>query len=143
MTEQEVKKHINRLASDYMCWSNQLTHEETLKLSHMIHELEEYRKLGSVKELNVLKSADYDCSIKHLTGECSYNETGCSGCIGREKIKIALEKQIAKKTFLDGVGSFIRYWHCPICKEIVGTEHKYCHECGQRLLLDWGNEDAE
>ena len=55
----------------------------------------------------------------------------------------ALEKQIVKKTFLDGVGSFIRYWHCPICKEIVGAKHKYCHECGQRLLLDWGNEDAE
>lgn len=54
--------------------------------------LREYQALGTVEELQALKEIDNDCTIRHLTGECSYNETGCSGCIGREKIKVALEK---------------------------------------------------
>lgn len=39
------------------------------------------------------RDKDSDCIIRHLTGECSYDETGCSGCRGKERIKEALDKQ--------------------------------------------------
>lgn len=102
-----------------------------------LEEVQQYRALGTVEELKELKEIDYDCSIKHLTGECSYNETGCSGCIGREKIKNALEKQIAKK---------LKHEACPNCstnndmiiKHLGNPQaHKfvYCWNCGQALEI--------
>lgn len=32
------------------------------------------------------KPKDDDCMLKHLTGVCSYNETGCSGCKAKQII---------------------------------------------------------
>lgn len=67
------------------------------KIGGLNIELGKYACIGTVEELKHLKEMNEDCTIKHLTGECSYNETGCSDCIGREKIRKALEKQIPKK----------------------------------------------
>ena len=40
----------------------------------------------------------------------------------------ALEKQIAKKPIVQGLGQ--RY--CPVCK-CGGADHQYCARCGQKL----------
>ena len=85
-----------------------------------------------------------DCIIKHLSGGCSYNETGCSDCIGKEKIRIALEKQNAKKpTEIDEREEDDFYYLafvCPSCHyPIHGQPYRpdYCKHCGQKL--DWSN----
>jgi len=82
---------------------------------------------------------DTDCIIKHLTRECSYNETGCSGCKGKERIKIALEKSEAKKpvdvTRVKDGDNFVGYiGKCPHCGAIVDENDNvsYC-DCGQKL----------
>ena len=101
------------------------------------------------RALNSLEGYDFDCIIKHFSGGCSYNETGCSGCVGKENIKIALEKQIAKKPILNNP-IINNLWCedaklCPICHTYVDRYSLYCYckNCGQKLDLDWGNEDAE
>jgi hypothetical protein len=60
----------------------------------------------------------------------------------------ALEKQIAKKPYLDQKGLLdVKMWHCPVCKkEVISDWNRdlaidYCCTCGQKL--DWGNEDAK
>ena len=41
----------------------------------------------------------------------------------------ALEKQIAKKPFVD-TGNFLK---CSYCHSVIRNTDKYCHECGQKL----------
>lgn len=63
----------------------------------------------------------------------------------------ALEKQIAKKPNIEGDGyadGQLVYdtWICPNCEkhyEIDYDDYDYCPNCGQKILWDWGNEDAE
>ena len=52
----------------------------------------------------------------------------------------SMEKQIAKKPntepFYGG--------RCAVCNNLIPNKTvKYCSMCGQKILLDWGNEDAE
>ena len=57
----------------------------------------------------------------------------------------ALEKQIAKKPLpiITDDNEFICVI-CPTCQQIaVEVDDAYCRKCGQKILLDWGNEDAE
>ena len=61
----------------------------------------------------------------------------------------ALEKQIAKKPILNNP-VINNFWCedaklCPICHTYVDRYSLYCYckNCGQKLDLDWGNEDAE
>ena len=82
-----------------------------------------------------------DCIIKHLTGECSYNETGCSDCKGKERIKIALAKSEAKKiidvTRVKDGDNFVGYiGKCPHCGSVISEDDNmsYC-DCGQKV--DW------
>ncbi len=69
-----------------------------------------------------------------------------------EAIEIAfksLEKQIAKKIILNNPIINTLWCEdaklCPVCHTYVEryTLYDYCKNCGQKLLLDWGNEDAE
>ncbi len=66
----------------------------------------------------------------------------------------ALEKQIAKKPYLEGDGyadGNLVYdtWICPNCEthyEVDYDDYDYCPNCGQKIdksVFDWGNEDAE
>ena len=64
-----------------------------------------------------------------------------------EVCKKALEKQIAKKHILNNP-IINNLWCedaklCPVCHTYVEryTLYDYCKNCGQKLLLDWGNED--
>lgn len=151
MTEQETIKHLELCKKSRMFIPNNDVLDVSIKALEEVQQLRnemwelnqicrDYTSLGTVEELKELKEIDYDCSIKHLTGECSYNETGCSGCIGREKIRKALEKQIAKKV-IDCEDEEVWYM-CPCCKgDLTRIRSFYCGYCGQKL--DWGNEDAE
>lgn len=58
-----------------------------------------------------------------------------------------IEKQIAKKPILN-TPIINSLWCedaklCPICRTYVDrySLYEYCKNCGQKLLLDWGNED--
>ena len=77
-----------------------------------IEELEaenaEYKSIGTIEEFKALKEKNEDCIIKHLTNECSYNETGCSDCKGKETIRVAVE--IVKKMYEHCEGSCV---DCP------------------------------
>lgn len=56
-----------------------------------------------------------------------------------------LEKHIAKKPLpiITDLNEFI-CMICPTCQQTsVEVDDSYCRKCGQKLLLDWGNEDAE
>ena len=57
MTENEVKviKHINDLSGDYKCYDEKLTHEEALLLDKLLSEVQAYRAIGTVEELQALK----------------------------------------------------------------------------------------
>lgn len=83
----------------------------------------------ALSEFRELKEKKYDCDIKHLFGECSYAETGCSDCIGKLKIKDALEKATAKSPAYQG-----EHEKCPTCGSFCIGE--YCIKCGQRILCD-------
>lgn len=56
----------------------------------------------------------------------------------------ALEKQIPKKVIRepsvwpDGQDRIKLF--CPVCKEMVSADEKYCSECGQ--CLDWSENDG-
>ena len=109
-----------------------------------MEEVEQYRALGTVEELKEAREMNKNCTIEQLTGvECSYNETGCSDCKGKQALLEAMEKQIPKKVIVEDDGDSLL---CPSCGlELMGsiTDHDhdpyYCFECGQ--ALKWGEED--
>ena len=108
---------------------------EHKQVAEYLKEIQQYRAIGTVEELQALKEINEDCIIKHLTGKCSYNETGCSGCESKEKIKVALEKSVAKKVKEIHTDEY----YCPacgsenMCGDAKTVGHKYCPECGQAL----------
>lgn len=53
MTEKEAKaiEHIKNLADDYKCWSERISHEESLVLCKLLKEIQQYRAIGTVEEL--------------------------------------------------------------------------------------------
>ena len=67
--------------------------------------VQEVEKIGTIDEFKALKEKNEDCIIKHLTNECSYNETGCSDCKGKETIRVAVE--IVKKMYEHCEGSCV------------------------------------
>ena len=105
-----------------------------------LEELEQYRALGTVEELKDLKEMNKNCTIEQLTGvECSYNETGCSDCKGKQALLEAMEKQVAKKPTHEQYfyGSIN---HCSECNWLLRDRPNYCPKCGQ--ALKWGEEDV-
>jgi hypothetical protein len=61
----------------------------------------------------------------------------------------ALEKQIAKKVLIKHHEKTpwtreISQYLCPCCNRVIGFNGQiHCSTCGQKLLYDWGNEDAD
>ena len=117
-----------------------------------MEEVEQYRALGTVEELKDLKEMNKNCTIEQLTGfECSYNETGCSDCKGKQALLEAMEKKIPKKVIrqkgecyaktTDGKEYHEIILVCPNChRAIKRTEalDVHCKYCGQ--ALKWGEE---
>lgn len=90
------------------------------------------------RELQALKKQNTDCILKHLTGYCSYNETGCSDCKGKIAIKTALEKAEPKKIIDKNENEYTVDFICPSCNEpVIGQLYRpnYCKHCGCKL--DW------
>ncbi|MBR6538090.1 MAG: hypothetical protein IKT67_12915 [Lachnospiraceae bacterium] len=140
MTESEREEILSDIRDGYIDEWDNLTIDELFKQIESEHkEIQQYRAIGTVSEFRELKEKKYDCDIKHLFGECSYAETGCSDCIGKLKIKDALEKATAKKPipYVPDCASinFIKFV-CPNCKKDVPLllTPRYCN-CGQKL--DW------
>ena len=83
--------------------------------------------------------------LRAITATQSENNHTCSLEIRKEALYMAiqaLEKQIAKKPYLDQKGLLdAKMWHCPVCKKEVISDwnidlaNEYCHNCGQKL--DW------
>ena len=125
--QEEFKKEFNLLKKEINEFS-----KDTIQIAE---ELEKYRALGTVEELKHLKEMNKDCTIEQLTGvECSYNETGCSDCKGKQALLEAMKKQIPKKPNLeqkDSMGNPIE--RCPNCLSF-GVVY-YCANCGQKI--DW------
>lgn len=140
MTVEEAIKQ----ARDYIKYLNYSGWEKDFdaiqKLIVTTEEVQQYRAIGTVSEFRELKEKKYECTIKHLTGECSYAETGCSDCVGRLKIKDALEKATAKKPkkIKRHRGGF-EMEHCPNCDtdyqadRRFEVEEDYCGNCGKLL----------
>lgn len=107
-------------------------------LAKVIDEYLEYIKTGTIEEFKALKNCGtHDCIVKHLTNECSYSETGCSDCRGKEKIRIALEKAEPKPIIINRQEDNV-FYHCSQCKTLIGKSalsiaSPYCRNCGQRF----------
>lgn len=66
-----------------------------------------------------------------MFGKCSYNETGCSDCEIKDKIRKALSERPQ--------GEWIHYLGCGIGKAVcsecgqLGETKKYCGNCGAKM----------
>jgi hypothetical protein len=96
--------------------------------------------MTEIKAIKILQSnLHLDCKVKEAIEELEARKVAVK----------ALEKQIAKKPILNNP-IINNLWCedaklCPICHTYVDrySLYEYCKNCGQKLLLDWGNEDAE
>lgn len=145
MTVQEVKKRLEalhyRILHNVFCNKVHNAELEALNIAiESMEEVEQYRALGTVEELKEAREMNKNCTIEQLTGvECSYNETGCSDCKGKQALLEAMEKQIPIKIKEIHVDEY----YCPACGVELNcndakVEDKYCSECGQRFEV---NED--
>ena len=141
MTENEAikeLKYIKRRCDDEGRYKDCDALEKAIKA---LEEIQQYRAIGTIEEFKALKDCGtHDCIIKHLTGECSYKETGCSDCKSKWKIKDLLEKnepkkpnQVSKAMDKDKFVGLIG--RCPNCGSIVAEDNLVCEDCFQ--ALDW------
>ena len=70
----------------------------------------------------------YECSRGSIYGATNCGNTQCNFARATNLAINALEKQIAKKPIVQGLGQ--RY--CPVCR-CGGANHQYCAKCGQKL----------
>lgn len=59
MTENEVFEHISNLAGDYKCFDEKISHQESLMLCNLIEEIQQYRAIGTVEQLEWCKDASH------------------------------------------------------------------------------------
>lgn len=71
----------------------------------------------------------YECRHGVLQGASECGNKDCPVAKATNLAIKALEKQIAKKPFVD-TGKFLK---CSHCHSVVRNSDKYCHECGQKL----------
>ena len=106
------------------------------KCDEINRELEQYRAIGTVEQLEWCKDASH---WKELFKEklAKYEAIGTV-----EEFKALKDKSVAKKPYLNRKGLLdVKMWHCPVCKKEVASDwnrdlaNDYCHNCGQKL--DW------
>ena len=121
---------------------------ELASLACMQMKLKDYQSIGTIEEFKALKDCGtHDCIIKHLSGECSYKETGCSDCKSKEMTRTAVERMKPKKV-LYRKQYYGTPWLCPECEADQikveffnedGSEpqekHTFCWKCG--TVIDW------
>ena len=101
-----------------------------------MQELQEYKKLGTLEEMKLLKAthlagvelAQISCMLKQLA---EYEKIGTL-----EEVRDAVEKQKRKKPCASN-----RCYVCPRCGLVTSlrTKHNYCDACGQHI--DWSVEE--
>lgn len=106
-----------------------------------LEEVQQYRTIGTLEELQDMKS-DYS---EALSDWRQYRKIGTF-----EECRTAREKQIPKKPTYEGDGyapdGTLVYdtWICPCCDkryEVGYDDYDYCPNCGQKLDLDWSDEE--
>lgn len=107
-------------------------------VANMLEELQQYRAIGTVEQLQFMKSVCdmSDDMLKSLAdsirARMKYEAIGSV-----EEFKALKEKNVAKKP--NEVDYWGEYYKCPTCKEYaldnVGGRYKYCPNCGTKI--DW------
>ena len=143
MTENEVFEHISNLAGDYKCFDEKISHQESLILCNLIEEIQQYRAIGTVEQLEWCKDASH---WKELFKE-KLEKYEAIGTI--EEFKALKEKNEPKKIeFMHNRSDIVSVWKCH-CGNVFLTKHKegildgtdvnYCCKCGQKI--DWGDDN--
>lgn len=132
MTEQEIIEKLNE-NNDFFNFG------VTEPYKTIIKALEEVRQIREI-----IKDFTLDCGSTVSDVKEMYRQLNEYLKIGTvEELKEAKEKQIAKKPLpiITDDNEFICVI-CPTCQQIaVEVDDAYCRKCGQKILLDWGNED--
>ena len=92
-----------------------------------IEELHKIRPIGSI--IPQKRAEAIDMAINALEEIEQYKGTV-------EELKLAKEKQIAKKPKTDD--RYVMYI-CPCCNDFIKVSHNYCQNCGQKL--DWSDKE--
>lgn len=94
-----------------------------------LEELEQYRALGTVEQLEWCKDASHWKSL-YEEKLAQYESLGTV-----EELKEAREKQRAKKPIRKHINTIIDSYVCPTCgtEWLFGKTPKYCGICGQKL----------
>ena len=147
MTVQEVKEKIQEYDNVAGLMMN-IPHDACMAIIEALSELEQYRALGTVEQLEWCKDASHWKSL-YEEKLAQYESFGTV-----EELKEAREKQVAKKpTFVDTrfrqrgklYGECVtldRCYKCPNCYSHIFHDYDselYCKYCGQ--ALKWGEED--
>ena len=129
MTESEVFEHIGDLAGDYKCFDEKISHQESLILCNLIEEVQQYRAIGTVEDIQSMKDNGAFSGVELAQLAVMQMRLRDYQAIGTiEEFKALKEKNVAKKPIIHGLGQ--RY--CPVCK-CGGADHFYCARCGQKL----------
>ena len=97
------------------------------------------------REIPAVDVRDVDCVLK-MFGECSYDETGCSDCLIKAKIKKALSADVRENVHGEWKHLGGDEWCCPSCGHVIHTEgswehpHErgalFCENCGADMRTE-------
>jgi len=99
-----------------------------------------HRWISHIKQaIDELKENEVDDCVLKMFGECSYNETGCSDCLVKEKISNALANHT---TVYEFKGCDNCELERPKGKWIIDGHHRRCKKCNEYFCIadSEGNE---
>lgn len=152
----EILEEVKEL--DDTLYSYNAAYMEALEVAlSVLKEIQNYRKLGTLKELARAKKY-IDLAKKHGTIGEMIDECAEYEAIGTvEECRESREKQMPKKPvckpkpYNESVG-FNEEWFCPSCGAYIGyfyegmdepEQMEYCNECGQHIARDWSDENED
>ena len=146
MTEQEAIELGNKLYANITNNKNNIIKtndyiEFVGTAIEALEEIQQYREIGTVKEIKIREAQFARLSEGYLTDLIALREYMAIGT--PEECRAAMEKQRAKKVkdvsmvrdnkcYIGFIGK------CPCCDDIVEEDTLYC-DCGQKL--DWSGEE--
>lgn len=71
-----------------------------------------------------------------MFGKCSYNETGCSDCKIKDKIRKALDEREEGEWLWVGFDGDRIKWSCSFCGRGVENQENFCPECGRKIQVE-------
>ena len=92
----------------------------------------------AIKILNTLLDVPDEIAFKYSSVITDEQRKALADIREVETMSIkALEKQIAKKPYIEESAGF-KLYHCPGCEMPIFAGTEYCSDCGQKLLWKWG-----